>query len=154
MTFDGTNKYYSVVPVTDLANVPTTLRVLDAHTGAIDSVAVGAVGIGNIELDAVQNLLFATSIAGGVRLLSIDPTSGAPTTKATFANLDHALATAASYDPQTHRYFFVGGSSFPQGGSAWTSGNQIFTVDAETGHTLASPTVASTQTILNLRYAP
>jgi hypothetical protein len=136
--------------------------VTDADAGALAVVPPPGASLLNLRYDPFANHLLATSLTGDwymggsnevdVRLVSVDPTTGAVHDIAPLTALDHVLDRGAAYDPATQRYFLVGGADTPQGVSMWVEGNDLVTIDAETGDVLASPEMKTP--IFNLQFAP
>lgn len=145
MVFDGANTYYGVAA--------GSLLSVDTNTGGLTQKALSATPTG-VQFDGPLSRLVALDYGEPKSIVAIDPATAAVTSLAKLPGFDHALADDATYDPATHRYFFIGGSSFPQGGSMWHAGNQIVTVDTDHGQVLASPTVATTTAVYNIRFAP
>ncbi|MFO0614547.1 MAG: hypothetical protein U0414_18320 [Polyangiaceae bacterium] len=136
--------------------------VTDPEAGTIAIVPPSDVSLLNLRYDPLENHLIATSLAGDwykggsnevdVRLVSVDPATGATHDIAALPALDHVLQADAAYDAATQRYFLVGGADTPQGVSMWVEGNDLVTIDAETGDVLASPEMKTP--IFNLQFAP
>ncbi len=152
--FDGVRTYFTVDPFDDSADPSFALHEQDVPTGGIITIPIDARRLDNLAYDGVLHQLVSISYADGIGVVTIDPATGATTSKIDIAGLDHAFATARAIDPTTHRYFFVGGSNFPEGGSAWTSKNRIFTVDEQTGTIGAEAIIAWSQAIYCLQYVP
>lgn len=136
--------------------------VTDAAAGAFAVVPDSGAPLLNLRYDPLANHLVGTSLTGDwymggsnevdVRLVSVDPSTGATHDIGALPALDHVLLQGAAYDPNTQRYFLVGGPDTPQGVSMWVEGNDLITIDAETGDVLASPEMKTP--IFNLQFAP
>ncbi len=159
--FDGHSKFYETVPSLDAFSSPSTLRVSDLASGSVESTQLTADNVESLGYDGNLGRVIGASIhssganaVDGVSIVAIDPSNGAVETKANFPNLTHAFMTATATDAATHRYFFIAGDGQWEGGSAWMSGNDLYTFDVSTSTLLAKPSISWGQALNSLQIVP
>jgi hypothetical protein len=149
---DGAGKYFYAVPSNDTATAVGAIFTFDVATQA-SAQAQSAVVPFDVDFDPHDKRLVGLTTSP-FRVVGIDPASGQTQTIATLSELGHAFVGDGSLDAEGRRYFFVGASGEPLGGSMWVTGNRIYTVNVDTGEVLgSSPTLATDATISVLRYA-
>jgi len=161
IAFDGEGKYYGALPSSDTFSSPSILRIEDVASGAVQSTALTAENLTELGYDSSLGRVIAASIQSsavnevdGVNIVTIDPSTGAVATKASFPSLKHVFMTARATDSTTHRYFFIGGEGPWEGGSAWMTGNDLLTIDVSTGDVLAKPSISWTHALFSLQFVP
>lgn len=157
--YSGDGTYFTL----EFPNYESALVVLDAATGASVLHPLSGPSVFDLQYDDATDKVVALSFDGDwstggadevdVRLVTVDPSTGAVSSKAHIPGVDHVMQGSTAYDPTTKRYFFAGGPSVPQGVSYWVEGNDIFTIDAETGAVLGHPEITAGP-VYNMHYAP
>lgn len=146
--FDGAQSYLFFVYLGVVETVDTVAGTLTQKNLADPT------EIWNLQPDpTLQRLVGVSNMP--FRVVSFDPSNAGSTNVVSIPGIDHVLGAAETYDAATHRYFFIAGDNGSYGGSAWIEGNQIFTVNVETGQILgSSPTIQSDEGVYNLQFAP